>query len=248
MPRSSPRAGLRTSTTTVHELARLHHTALPRAGTISGPFDLACWSRPVHVIGGDLMDACPLGRDRLLIFLGDVMGHDLTAAVIASAVRLDLYRAREAGLHSPAAYLRHLDRGVSALFRGHFVTAACCLLDARAGTLTWSLAGHPPILLTDGQGGVRCLHHRAYPLGLQAEDRYHDEVTAFLPGAAVVLYSDGVSEPLGSPDYPGAEVLSGLLSGLDLSADDMVRIIRQAVRPLRRTDDRSILAVRLKGE
>src|SRR5262249_6829477 len=176
MPRSSPRAGLRPSTTTVHELARLHHTALPRAGAIPAPFDLACWSRPAQVIGGDLLDAWAVGRDRLMIFLGDVMGHDVTAALIASAVRLDLYRAREAGLRSPAALLQHLDRGVSALFRGHFVTAACCLLDAGAQTLTWALAGHPPILLNDGAGAVGCLHHQAYPLGLQSEERYREEV------------------------------------------------------------------------
>lgn len=246
MPRSSPRPGLRTSATTAAKLAHLHRTALPDPAALPAPFDLACWSRPAQVIGGDLLAAWPAEQDRLLVFLGDVMGHDLTAAMVASAVRLDLYRAREAGLTSPAAVLRHLDRAVSELFRGHFVTAACCLLDARQGRLTYAVAGHPPLLLLDGSGQVRSLHHEAYPLGLRGDERYRDDLAALAPGGGVLLYSDGVSDPLGSPGYPGGEVLAGLLSGMDAPAREMVRQVRRAVRPFRRGDDRSLLAVKVR--
>lgn len=246
MPRFSPRARLRPSATTTRDLAHLHKTALPCPRSIPLPFDLACWSKPVEVIGGDLLDAWPVGRQRLMLFLADVMGHDLTAAMIASAVRMDLFHARQTGLRSPAALLQQLDHGIGSLFSGHFVTAACVLVDVAAGTLTWALAGHQPILVSDGES-VQSLHHRACPLGLQMDDPYSDETTALPPGGAVVLYSDGISDALGSADYPGSEVMAGLLTGLDIPAGEMVRALRRAVRPLRRTDDRSVLAVRVKA-
>jgi sigma-B regulation protein RsbU (phosphoserine phosphatase) len=242
MPTPAPRTGLRTSASTAADLARLHLVALPHPDSVPEPFELACWSRPLETIGGDLLVAWPAGRDRLLLFLADVMGHDLMSAMVASAIRLDLYRAREAGMSSPAAVLQRLDQAIGALFQAHFVTAACCLLDARRRTLTWSLAGHYPILLREPRGLVCPLHHRAYALGMNPGECYRDEVARLAPGASVVLYSDGISEPLGSPD-----VLAGLVACQDATADETVRAIREAVRSFRRTDDRSVLAARVRA-
>jgi phosphoserine phosphatase RsbU/P len=242
MSPTAPRAVMRTSAGTAADLARLHLAALPRLDQ-SSPFDLACWSRPLQVIGGDLLAAWPAGPNRLLVLLADVMGHDLASAMVASAVRLDLHRVREAGLRSPAAVLQHLDRGVRELFRDHFVTAACCLLDADAQTLTWSVAGHPPILLRAPTGHVRRLHHRAYALGMHPSEFYYDEVMPLPPGSTVLLYSDGVSEALGN-GQAGPAALAELLKGRDEGAAKTLRRVRRGVKAIRRTDDRAALAVR----
>jgi serine phosphatase RsbU (regulator of sigma subunit) len=179
-----------------------------------------------------------VGPARLLVFLGDVMGHDTPAAMIATALHLDLYRLRQAGVTSPAAVLRNLDRGVSELFPNYFVTAVCCLLDAREGTLTWSLAGHPPVLLREAAGQVRTLCHNAYPLGLMTGDDVPEEVTPFAPGSSVLLYTDGVSDPLG-----GADAVANVLADSNGDAEAVVAAVRRAVARRRRTDDRAVLAV-----
>src|SRR4051794_2076042 len=112
---TAPRPRPRPASGTAADLAKLHLAGLPRLALCS-PFDFACWSRPKELIGGDLLAAWPAGPGRLFVLLGDVMGHDLAAAMVAQAVRLDLHRVREAGLRSPAAVLQHLDRGVRDLF------------------------------------------------------------------------------------------------------------------------------------
>jgi serine phosphatase RsbU (regulator of sigma subunit) len=179
----------------------------------------------------------------VFVLLADVMGHDLAAAMVAAAVRLDLYRAREDGMRSPAAVLQHLDRSVRELFREHFVTAVACLLDANAQTLTWSQAGHPPFLLRGPAGNVRRLHHRAYALGINPGERYYDEIVPLSPGSTVVLYSDGVSDALGAgADGPAA--LADLVNGRDESAERTIRRVRRAIRHVRRLDDRAALVVR----
>jgi serine phosphatase RsbU (regulator of sigma subunit) len=159
-------------------------------------------------------------------------------------VRLDLHRVQEAGLRSPAAVLQQLDRGVRALFRDHFVTAACALLDAGAQTLAWSVAGHPPILVRTPTGHVRRLHHRSFALGMNPGDLYYDEVVPLPANSTVLLYSDGVSEPL-SPGVAGPVALVELLKGRDESADRTIRRVRRAVKSAPRTDDRAALAVRV---
>jgi serine phosphatase RsbU (regulator of sigma subunit) len=223
------------------ELARLHEAALPCPSSAPAAFDLALWSRPLEEIGGDVVAAWPVDRDRLLVFLADVMGHDTAAALVASALRLDLYRQRQAGLTSPAEVLGRLDRGVAELFAPYFVTAACCLLDARAGTLTWSLAGHLPLLLREPGGTVRSLRHDAYPLGLMSGEDCDEEVTPLTPGQSLVLYSDGVSDPLGGPAG-----LACVLAHGEGDAETLVARVRRAVEARQHGDDRALLAVQVR--
>jgi hypothetical protein len=56
------------------ELLDLHRSALPRSEAVPDAFDMACWSRPVKAIGGDLIVAWPADASRLVGRLLDVMG------------------------------------------------------------------------------------------------------------------------------------------------------------------------------
>jgi sigma-B regulation protein RsbU (phosphoserine phosphatase) len=233
------------------ELASLHRAALPRLERIPDGFDLACWARPARTIGGDLVAAWPVDEARLLVFLADVMGHDLPAAIVASAVRSVLYQQEQAGLCRPTDLLAEINRVVAGLFEGYFVTASACLLDAAAGTLTFSQAGHPPLLLRHRDGEVTQLFVSALPLGLGADESYEEQTLSLARGSAVVLYSDGVSDALLTPEVPGTQALSSLVADCRRpSAFRLVQRIRRAVHrssPIRH-DDRSALAVRMLAD
>jgi serine phosphatase RsbU (regulator of sigma subunit) len=221
------------------DLVKLHEAALPCPAQVAGPFELARWSRPAGAIGGDVLAAWSVDRDRLVIFLADVMGHNLASAMVAAALRLDLFRLRQAGLTSPAALLHRLDQGLAHLFPLYHATAACCLLDAREETLTWALAGHPPALLREPAGEVVLLGQSAFPLGLLNDEDYVEEVVGLPAGSTVLLYSDGVTDPLG-----GSTALGDVLAG---EGDPLLLVdgVCQTVEPLPRSDDCSLLAVRV---
>ncbi len=230
------------------ELTGLHRAGLPRLEHIPEGFDLACWTRPARTIGGDLVAAWPLDESRLFIFLGDVMGHDVPAAIVASAVRMTLYQHELAGLARPAHLLAEINRLMPGLFEGYFVTASACLLDAAAGTLTFAQAGHPPLLLRNREGEVSQLFIPALPLGLLGGEKYVERTLPLPWGTAVVLYSDGVTDALVTPEASGTQVLTSIVArGRRPDAFRLVQRIRRAVHrssPIRH-DDRSALAVRL---
>jgi serine phosphatase RsbU (regulator of sigma subunit) len=226
-------------------LELLHEAALPAPAAIPAPFELARWSRPFRHVGGDLLAAWPAGRGALVVVLADVMGHDLPAALVASGIRLDLYRLQQAGVCQPAELLDQLNRAVCELFAPYFATAAACLLDARTNTLTWSLAGHPPALLRTPDGGVEQMRPTSCPLGLARGERFEQERGELPAGSTVVLYSDGVSDPLLSPARTGVDALADVVAQAG-EPDQVVRRVRRAVRMLRRRDDRSVLAVRVR--
>jgi sigma-B regulation protein RsbU (phosphoserine phosphatase) len=229
-------------------LLGLHRSALPDLERVPERFDLACWSRPARAIGGDVVAIWPVDDSRLLVCLADVMGHGTPAAVVASSVRTALHQHQQAGATSPAAILTHLNRLVSTLFPGYFVTATVCLLDAASGTLTFAQAGHPALLLRNRRGDVTQQSMPALPLGLVGDEAYQERTESLDRGAAVVIYSDGVSDALSSPETPGTLALAELVGACRRpGAFRLVQRIRRAVQqtaPVRH-DDRSVLAVRI---
>jgi sigma-B regulation protein RsbU (phosphoserine phosphatase) len=230
------------------ELLGLHRSALPDLERVPEQFDLACWSRPARTIGGDVVAIWPVDDSRLMVCLADVMGHGMPAAVVASSVRTALHQQQQAGATSPAAILTDLNRQLGALFPGYFVTATICLLDARAGTMTFAQAGHPAVLMRNVGGDVTQRSMPALPLGLVPEEAYQERTEPLDRGATVVVYSDGVSDALSSAETPGTLALAALVGACRRpGAFRLVQSIRRAVQrtaPVRH-DDRSVLAVRI---
>jgi serine phosphatase RsbU (regulator of sigma subunit) len=187
----------------------------------------------------------------MFVCLADVMGHDVAAAIVASAVRTALYQHELAAHSRPAHLLAGINQVVAGLFQGYFVTATACLLDAAAGTLTVAQAGHPPLLLRNLYGEVKQLFIPALPLGLLVDESYEEQVIPLSHGTAVILYSDGVSDALITPETSGTQALSSVVArGRRPSAFRLVQRIRRAVHrssPTRH-DDRSALAVRLLAD
>jgi serine/threonine-protein kinase RsbW len=156
-------------------------------------------------VGGDWYDAFPLDKGRLAILVGDVVGHDLEAAVAMGQLR-GAVRAL-ATLGTPAALLERLDTFVSQLRGGAMTTMAYAELEVRTGDLRYACAGHPPPLSVSADGEPRFLWGgRSGPLGIEMGSRpeEHDKLER---GATLVLYTDGLIERKGESLAVGLERL-----------------------------------------
>jgi serine phosphatase RsbU (regulator of sigma subunit) len=153
-------------------------------------------------VGGDWYDAflSPDGATTLVV--GDVTGHDRTAAAVMGQLRNMLRGVVHALDAPPARALATLDRALHDLGMTTLVTALLARVEqtpeeAAAGlrTLRWSNAGHLPPLLLAADGTVRLLERRPeLPLGVDSPARRTDATVALHPGDTVVLYTDGLVE------------------------------------------------------
>jgi sigma-B regulation protein RsbU (phosphoserine phosphatase) len=207
---------------------------------------------PASEVGGDLYDVIGLSGGRTFLFLADAMGHGVQAALVASTLKGTL-AAYLAGATDLPALMRRLDRAVGDLFEDRFVTAAACVVDPSSRRIRYVLAGHPPILVHDGQG-VRELRSGGLPLGTQAGVEFREGETELEPGSGLLLYSDGLTESV-CPEgrQLGVKGLTQCLLGLDAAEPrDVIACLRvklddfRAPGPLH--DDLTILAARLSPE
>jgi anti-anti-sigma factor len=149
--------------------------------------------------GGDWFDAIALG-DRLVLIVGDVVGHGVEAAAVMSQLRTALRMQISAGQTIVEA-LEAVDRFHKHVPGSKSATVCVGSLDFATGEFQYCTAGHPPPLLVSADANSRYAEPSgAGPLGSGTGFPVRTEVLDV--GDSVLLYSDGLIERPGRP--PGA--------------------------------------------
>ncbi len=151
-------------------------------------------------VGGDYFDYIPLPDGRLVITIGDVAGKGMPAALLMarlySSTRFEV-------LTKPtlAEAISGLNAEISGSGLGHrFITFLAIELDPVQHELTIVNAGHLSPLLRTREGEVSMIGKSAtnLPLGILPDQTYHAIKCDLPPGAAIVTYTDGISEAMSS--------------------------------------------------
>lgn len=149
-------------------------------------------------IGGDWYDVFRLPDGVTCLSVGDVMGHDARAATIMAQIsnmlRVVAYYRRE----PPSDILHDLDQVLHDLHGGPMATVLVARLrpiPSGAALLRWSSAGHlPPLLVAPGERAAFLRTEPGLPLGVDLTVPRPDHHAEIPPGAAVLLYTDGLVE------------------------------------------------------
>lgn len=219
-------------------------------------FEISAYMEPAKEVGGDLYEFFVLDRSRAFLMVGDVSGKGLPASIFmalskASCKSHVMLRHGEVGAAFSAANIEMARDNPEQLF----VTAAACVLNADAGTLTWSNAGHEPVYVLPATGGAYRLEgDSGPPLCMLDEFPYETNRHKMAPGERLVLISDGVTEAMNpAGELFGRRRLEGLLTSLPPAAgpEACTAAIRDAVRRYtggaEMADDLTVLCLRWTG-
>ena len=174
-------------------------------------------------VGGDFYDLINTVEDGWICAIGDVRGKGVEAASVTALARYTI-RAVTLKDDRPSEILAALNEAMlRQLSEDRFCTAACIRLEPEDGSpgvgIDVSCAGHPAPLLVRPDGPVEEVGPPGRVLGVFDDAELGDGSVRLMPGEALVLYTDGVTEAR-SPDgdFFGDERLRRLLrscSGLD---------------------------------
>jgi CheY-like chemotaxis protein len=233
-----------------HRVANtLQRGLLPRSMPVVAGLQLAARYRsatgPAEV-GGDWYDAVLLPDGRLMVSVGDVIGHDLEAAVTMGEIRHFL-RACAPGSADPGELCRSVNRLLQTDDGMQVATAVVAFIDPASGATTVVNAGHPPCLVISPDGVARRLDIPASPpLGAFATTTYGATNFTLTLGSVLLLYSDGLIERRGEDIDDSINKLVARSSGsFDRDLDRVLdRLINDALAPLPGYDDMVVLALR----
>jgi len=183
------------------EMARQVQRALiPRRACDVPGLEIAFDYEPVVQVGGDLLDIIPVHGDRVLLFVGDVVGHGVRAALAMSAVKAALLSAAKSDPR-PDRVLAGVNKVFAEMFKNdvlpQFVTAACCLVDPPESQAEIALAGHPaPLRFRADPGEILKEADAGLPLGIEKSTEYALTSIDLEPEDLLVFFTDGLIEAM----------------------------------------------------
>lgn len=197
-------------------------------------------------VAGDWYDVFTLPNGWLGLVIGDVVGHDLPAAVVMGRLRSAL-RAYSLESTDPAEVLRRLDRKAQHFEPGMMATVLYGTLEPDFDRLHISSAGHlPPVLARPGEQTWLADLGIDPPIGAVRETRRRSTTIELLPGTLACFYTDGLVERRGTPLDDGLELLRKSVEAGPANAvcaQLMARLIDDRIPE----DDVAVLAVRRLG-
>ena len=172
-------------------------------GTVENALEFSSIYIPAGTVSGDLFSVVRISDTAVGVFICDVMGHDVRAALVTALLRAELEeRSRTAA--DPGQLLTQINRVLAGMFKETgvtmFATAFYMVADVASGQLFYANAAHPaPVHLCQRSGHAEPLRpdatHRIGPaLGLMEDTVFNTNQRPISRGDRVVLFTDGIIE------------------------------------------------------
>lgn len=199
-------------------------------------------------VAGDMFNVFALDESHLGVWVLDVSGHGVPAALLSVSVSRVLHpNARQGGLLrraklgapgaselvAPAQVARELNRRFpQSNVAGLYFTLLYGILDTDRGEFTFVRCGHPaPIRIASRELKVHEVESEGcLPVGIFENCEFHDETVKLEPGDRLILYTDGVTECSGA-------------DGSDFGDDRLLEVLGR-----QKSHDSSALMESLKAE
>jgi sigma-B regulation protein RsbU (phosphoserine phosphatase) len=176
------------------EALKIQRRLLPQHVPQIDGWEIAASWQPASGVGGDCFDAIRFSESRLAISIADVVGKGIPAALLMSNLQAAV-RAFASEAVEPAALCHQVNRILCGnIAEGRFISFFYCVLDACAGVLTYTNAGHYLPIIVRADGCVERLGMGGPVLGVLSDAEYEQAQVSVAQGDRIVLFTDGLTE------------------------------------------------------
>ena len=245
----------------------LQKNLLPETYPISEFYEIEGFYKTARGMGGDYFDVMEMkDRGKVGATIADVSGKGVPAAVIMVILRT-VFHAVAKFVPTPDKALDLINKNLSGRTSGDkYATMFYYMYDYRIGNLTWSNAGHNPMIVYHKKTGEVTLHPEpgaeskistqggvyGAPVGVMPESCYSMERMPLDEGDIIVLYTDGIPEAENiQKNFYGDEALyaaiknSAMLSGPEILGK-IISDVQTFVGSAPQHDDMTLLVMKIK--
>ena len=217
-------------------------------------FDIYASMDPAKEVGGDFYDFFLVDEDHLCLFIADVSGKGVPAALFMMAAKIILANNAQMG-KTPSQILRDTNSAICANNREEmFVTVWLGILEISTGKLTASNAGHEYPAVKKPDGGFELLKDRhGFVIGGMDGANYKEYEIDLEPGSKLFVYTDGIPEAVNSDleQFGTDRMLDALNSSPEEHPYEMLKTVRskvdEFVQDAEQFDDLTMLCLEYRG-
>jgi len=214
---------------------------------------------PCETLAGDSFNVFMVDEDHVALYLLDVSGHGVAAALQAVALTRVLASrpwptSALRRILSPAEVAEELNREFPIdPETWQYFTFLCATLDLRSSELRFTSAGHPGPIYVPSSGGPATVDAPGFPIGLFPEASYEEHSLMLNVGDRVYFYSDGATDAMDSDgrDFGRKRLVEALDACRQITLDDalasVVRTIKNWARPCGPQDDLTLPGIEVSS-
>jgi serine phosphatase RsbU (regulator of sigma subunit) len=205
-------------------------------------------------IGGDLYDFVQITPNSWLVFVGDVSGKGIPAALVLASIRT-MFRMMAAESDDPGTLVENISQR---LYEDHggipYLTCVILRIHRDNHELSYVNAGHPSGIVLDAEdrnGAPRLLASCGPPAGMFAAQKYQTGSLSVPNRTVSILVTDGITEAFDMLGMTGDDPVAGLLAQLPPQptpkriCDALIERTAQALVSGEWQDDRTVVVVAL---
>ncbi len=247
--------------------AKIQEALLPSNHPTNHRFKVAWRFEPCDELAGDVLNYFQLDENNLGLYVVDVSGHGVAAALLAVTLSrllspvLDQSSIIKTRLENPPRYAitppKEVANQLNRRFQmdadtGQYFTMIYGVLNIKDRTFRFVSAGHPPIILIPAKGEPRQIQVPGLPIGFMENWEYTQDVISLNPGDRFYMYSDGIIEARNEKEkmFTKDRLMRVLGEARNQSLEDSIQYMLQKLkewtgnRPI--DDDVTILGVEIE--
>jgi len=172
---------------------RVQEALMPERALCAPRLEVRSAYMPSETLSGDFYDYF-LQDDLLYLFVADVSGHGLPAAILVALLKSYIHTEADAGTPLSGFMSRLNDFLFSVSLPTQFATAQLFRVGPD-GTLRYANAAHPPFLLFRRETGRAMLTEEpSHLLGAMPQMVFEERCTTVAPGDTLFVYTDGLTD------------------------------------------------------
>ena len=196
--------------------------------------------QPAEAVSGDFFSITALSDEEAGVFICDVTGHGVRAALVTAMIRA-LAEELKPLARDPGLYLRKLNSDLCNILKNTgspmLTTAFYLVASCETGVVRFANAGHPkPLLVRRSREAVEPMvnecGHSQPALGLFDDPPYTTSEVIMAPGDFIMLFTDGLYEVQGPREelYSQQRLLLDVKNRIQLPAGRLFDDILEEVR------------------
>lgn len=197
---------------------------------------------PCQTVGGDIFNVLRLDEETVMVYMLDVSGHGVSAAMVTVSVFQALSphtgkiikRSNEIPpyyqITEPDEVLMQLDNEYPFERFDKFFTMSYFLINPHSGLVRYANAAHPPALVMRADGSLEQLDAEGTIVGMGGLVPYEKEQLQLKKGDRLFLYTDGIIEHENSAEELfGEQRFSEVLQRKHMNLDAQCRAVIDAL-------------------
>jgi sigma-B regulation protein RsbU (phosphoserine phosphatase) len=197
---------------------------IPEPIRIEDKMIFSSYYRPSNKVGGDFFEAKRISSTKYLLYIGDISGHGVQAALQMTAVKFMLNMIVEQNPNlTPAEIINEFNHIFCdrLKIKESYLTMTLGIIDTEKMILEYYTAGHPSMMVIDPEEGKVsvCESKGGIPVGWVSDFEYKNkdcDIVEINDRSIFLLYTDGILESMDSDKkFLGLEGFKEMVSSID---------------------------------